>query len=199
MSINLIVSYIDFELVKSDMCWNTPLIVGEVQSGTLLRNANDWIVSVMKYRVSPSCTNVFSLCSHCVFIHTMEDDQRLNTLVHEDDTYYSKENCWAECFGYTSWNMLSALSWLDGSCVLCWVVLMCSSLVYFKDFLSSQFYQSGVSNSYYHLFTCLEYLNHLNVSCNAVANASIARPWLILINHSYTLHRPAVRQDVYAR
>ena len=39
--------------------------------------------------MSPSCTNVFSLCIvTVVFIHTMEDDQRLNTLVHEGDTLH---------------------------------------------------------------------------------------------------------------
>ena len=40
---------------------------------------------LLPMQVSPLCTNVFSLCSSAVFIHTMKDDQRLNTLAHEGD------------------------------------------------------------------------------------------------------------------
>ena len=48
------------------------------------------VVQGFKHRVSPSCTNVFSLYSHdgVAFIHMMEDDQRLYTLVHEGDALH---------------------------------------------------------------------------------------------------------------
>ena len=36
--------------------------------------------------MSSSCTKVSVSVVNVVFIHTMEDDQRLNTLVHEGDT-----------------------------------------------------------------------------------------------------------------
>ena len=42
-----------------------------------------------KVRALPSCTNVLSPCIvTAVFIHTMEDDQRLNTLMHEGDALH---------------------------------------------------------------------------------------------------------------
>ena len=40
-------------------------------------------VSSEKCRVSPSCTMCSVSVVTVVFIHTMEDDQRLDTLVHE--------------------------------------------------------------------------------------------------------------------